>query len=286
MKKLLALLFLLAAGTCAWAQNFTTVTGTVLDPNGIPFAGGTITFVLGPLPFSSPPTLPTTPATPVSGTIGPVGLDNNGKFSATLPSNAAITPGSTQWTPSVCLPQTASNVLENPVTTNCFTAAAITISGSSQDISTTVNASAFAVLQRANVGRLYSTLPAAGNSSITATTMVTAPAQPSAGTSYRLSAYVSQTVLGTSCAGNSTISLNAVFQDPNAAAPQTQAVATFTVTTNGTLGIVPITSTTDTMPLVLRAKAGTVVQFSTNYSPGGSCAPAPTVQVYPILEQM
>lgn len=285
MRKIAALLLLLAAGTCAWAQNFTTVTGTVLDPNGIPYAFGTVTFTLGPLPFSSAPTLPTTPATPVPGMIGPVGLAANGSFTTTLPSNAQITPGSTQWTPSVCLPQTASNVLENPITTNCFTAAAITISGSSQDISTTVNASAFAVLQRANVGRLYNTLPAAGTASISATTMVTAPAQPSTGTSYRLSAYVSQTVLGTSCAGNSTILVSAIFQDPNAASPQTQAVATFTVTTNGTLGIVPMTSNTDS-GLVLRAKASTVVQFSTTYSPGGSCSPAPTVQVYPILEQM
>jgi hypothetical protein len=35
------------------------------------------------------------------------------------------------------------------------------------------------------------------------------------------------------------------------------------------------------MPLV--AKASTAVQFSTTFTPGGSCAPAPTVQLFPTL---
>jgi len=115
--------------------------------------------------------------------------------------------------------------------------------------------------------------------------MATAPTIPTVGTTYRFAAYVSQTVLGSGCAGNSTIAVNVITQDPNAASAQTTAAATFTVTTNGTLGVVPITTELQN-PFTFRAKAGTVVQFSTTYTPGGSCSPAPTVQIYPVLEQM
>lgn len=274
---------LLALALPAMAQNYTSVTATVLDPNGLPYANGTATFVLGPLPFASTPALPTTPPTPVSGTIGPIGLSSSGVLAAIIPSNAQITPGSTQWTITVCPNPNVPLPLGS--SSGCFSGAAITISGASQDISANLNTAAPSLTQKFAIGRIYNTAPAAGTTSITATTMVTAPSIPATGTSYRLSAYVSQTVLGASCAGNTTIVLNAVFQDPVAAAPQTQAVATFSVTNNGTLGNVPMTTATET-PIALRAKAGTVVQYSTTFTPGGSCSPAPTVQVYPILEQL
>jgi hypothetical protein len=279
-----AFVVVLALALAVSAQNLTAVSATVTDPNGIPYANGTVLFTLGPLPFTTSPTLPTTPPTPVAGTLGPFPLSIAGVLNVNLPSNAAITPGSTQWTPTVCS-QAGSGHLDQPIAGNCFTAAAITISGASQDISVQLAAAALPLIQRVNVGRLFSALPAAGTSSLTATTMVTAPTIPAAGTSYRLSGYISQTVLGASCAGNTTIVLNAIFQDPAAAAPQTSGMATFTVTTNGTLGIVPITAELGN-PFMIRAKAGTVVQYSTTYTPGGSCSPAPAVQVYPVLEQM
>jgi hypothetical protein len=285
IKRLCAAFFVvLALALGASAQNLTAVSATVVDPNGIPYANGTVIFALGPLPFSTPPTLPTTPTTSVAGTLGPFPLSVAGVLNVNLPSNAAITPGSTQWTPTVCS-QAGAGHLDQPIQGNCFTAAAITISGASQDISVQLLAAALPLTARANVSKLYSTLPAAGTSSLTPTTMVTAPAIPALGTSYRLSGYLSQTVLGSSCAGNTTIVLNAVFQDPAAAAPQTVAMTTFTVTTNGTLGDVPIT-TELANPFTIRAKAGTAVQFSTTYTPGGSCSPAPAVQLYPVLEQM
>jgi len=282
-RKIFCLILFLALASCALAQNYTAVTATVTDPNGIPYANGTIMFTLGPLPFSSPPTLPTTPPTPVPGTWGPFGLSAAGLFSGVVPSNASITPASTQWTPTVC--PNPNVALPFGTQSGCFSGAATTISGSSQDISAVLALASVALTQKTNIGRIYNTLPAAGTSSITATTMVTAPTIPAGGTSYRLSGYVSQTILGTSCTGNSTIVLNAVFQDPNAASAQTQAVATFSVTTNGTLGIVPMTTNTDS-GLVIRAKAGTAVQYSTTFTPGSACSPAPTVQVYPLLEVM
>lgn len=122
-------------------------------------------------------------------------------------------------------------------------------------------------------------IPYAGGS-----VLATLVAIPAAGTHYLFTGYVTQTVLGASCAGNTTVVLNAIFQDPNAASAQTQAIATFTVTTNGTLGIVPITANTYAGQFSFVAKAGTVVQCSTTLTAGGSCSPTPTVQVFPILE--
>jgi len=129
------------------------------------------------------------------------------------------------------------------------------------------------------VAELYNTAPAAGTASIGATTMFT-PA--SAGT-FRASFYVTQTVLGTSCSGNSTIQANVIFKDPNAASAQTVATALFTVTTNGTLGQVPLTS--GPMSYTFRSSAA-AIQYSTTFTAGGSCSPAPTVQVFPVLEAM
>jgi hypothetical protein len=130
-------------------------------------------------------------------------------------------------------------------------------------------------------GIVYNTAPAAGTSSIGAITMVTAPANAN----YFFTAYATQTVLGTSCTGNTTIAVNLVFQDPNAASSQTiQAFGLFTVTNNGTLGIVPASlSGTANLAIMIRAKSGTVVQFSTIYSLGATCSPGPTVQIFPSL---
>ena len=128
----------------------------------------------------------------------------------------------------------------------------------------------------------YFTPSAATTASIGATPMVTVDGAPA--NIYRLSAYLTQTVLGASCAGNSTIVVNAIHQDTSAASLQTQAIGTWTVTTNGTLGIIPLT----TFPgmLVFLGKNGTLVEYSTTFSAGGACSPAPTYQVYPILEKL
>ena len=279
-------LFALWAILPAAAQNFTTVTATVVDPNSLPYANGTVIFQLvngsGAAQFATPPTLPTSPPTAVTATVGPVGLDSNGVLNATLPSNAQISPASTQWIPSVCI-----NPEPPPFGSGkggCFTAAAITVSGTSQDISATLNAAALPLTKKDDVGRLYNTLPAAGTSSISPITMVTAPAIPVTGTSYRFSSYGSVTVAGTSCTTNSTVAVAVTYQDPNEGSPAATAVFTFTVVNNGSVGRL-IPALTNPLP-AFRAAAGTAVQYSTTYTAGANCAPAPTVQVYPILEQM
>lgn len=283
MRKLFCSALLLAlclCGSVAHSQTITAVTGTILDPQGIPYAGGTVTATLIGTSGGATPTVTATGA-PVVGT--PVAsMNGSGVFNMGLIANGSITPASTTYTFRFCAP-----AIQGPlagITQSCFTITGVTIAGASQDLSATANASSVSLAQTWNPSRIFNTLPAAGTASLSATTMTTAPAIPATGTRYVLGGYISQTVLGTSCAGNTTIVLNAIFQDPNAAAPQTTAIATFTVTTNGTLGIVPITANAYGGAIAFVAKPSTVVQYSTTYSLGGSCSPGPTVQVFPVLE--
>jgi hypothetical protein len=126
---------------CAAAQ-FTTATGTVVDPNGIPYAFATITPLLVIPSGAGSPTLsgqsyfPPTQAT---------GLDISGHFTVQLADNTVLLPAATKWNFTVCsaggtVPPAGG---KGPV---CFSLAApITISGSSQDISTQLNAVALAL---------------------------------------------------------------------------------------------------------------------------------------------
>jgi len=140
---------LLIGGTCAGflpltqlaAAQFTTVTGTVVDPNGTPYAFGTISATLV-LPGGTSPTLGGLPYTPPT---QPTGLDKNGSFTLQLADNTQLQPGGTQWNFTVCSAlgtvQPAGG--KGPV---CFSLAApITISGSSQSISSNLNAVALAL---------------------------------------------------------------------------------------------------------------------------------------------
>lgn len=123
--------------------QFTTVTGTVIDPNGFPYATGTIT----------PQLILSTSGTPVfTGTsnayIPPpaaTGLDGNGHFAVTLADNTQLSPSGSKWNFQVCSGQGTVNPAIG-TGSQCFTLAApITISGTSQDISTQLNARASAL---------------------------------------------------------------------------------------------------------------------------------------------
>ena len=288
---ILSLLLCMVSVLTAQVQNG-QFTGTVTDPNGTPFYSGklTISFV------NTSGAQALLGGNPLAQTTFSAALDTAGSFSISgIPRNDQIGNATgTQWNFQVTAKDGGSGFNSS-----------ITINSASQSVSTTLNAAAVRITFPpgetnqppcapgqtvvgvglvlgcgGGVSTIYNTAPAAGTASITATTMATAPAQPAA-TNYLFSAYITQTVLGSSCAGNTTVVINAIFQDPNAASAQTQAIGTFTVTTNGTLGIVPLTTTPGL--LMIRAKAGTVVQFSTTYSIGGSCSPGPTVQVFPNL---
>jgi hypothetical protein len=75
------------------AAPFITVSGNVTDPNGIPYAGGTITPILnvGGSPILLGGGGPYVPP------IGPFALDNLGNFSFQLAANNQITPANSTW---------------------------------------------------------------------------------------------------------------------------------------------------------------------------------------------
>jgi hypothetical protein len=120
---ILALLFLASQ---AWGQ-FTTVSGTVTDPNAVAYSYGTITATLV---TSASPTLNGFAYTPPT---QPVGLSTAGSFLMQLADNTVLQPGGTKWTFQVC--SALGTVLpaggNGPI---CFTTAPLTISGASQDI--------------------------------------------------------------------------------------------------------------------------------------------------------
>lgn len=147
MRKLFALALLLAfAGTA----RATTVTGTVQDANGNAYAAGDVTFFL-PKPSSGvTPTVSGAPITNVTGyavdangnyVLGPFNLNSSGAFSVTVQGNDVITPASTTYNvrirgKSVNLGPGAAIV---PID---YRVSAISITGSSQSISTQLQAAA------------------------------------------------------------------------------------------------------------------------------------------------
>jgi hypothetical protein len=131
-------LLLLSLSSLASAQ-FTTVTGTVVDPNNVPYASGTISAVLN---TSASPTLSGLPYQPPT---QPAGLNATGKFVMQLADNTVLLPGGTTWTFTVC--SAAGSVQpaggRGPV---CFTVSALVIAGASQDISVQLQAAALALV--------------------------------------------------------------------------------------------------------------------------------------------
>jgi hypothetical protein len=124
-----ALLFL-ATGN-ARAQTQTNVTATITDPLGIPYAG---TYSIQLVPTG---TNPTVNGNSIGGAFNGT-TDTNGKFNVSLWPNSAISPGGSQWQFTVC----ATPGVQPPLGTGgqCTPPTAITISGTSQNISATLNA--------------------------------------------------------------------------------------------------------------------------------------------------
>jgi hypothetical protein len=88
----IGLFFILALP--AGAQNgFTTVSGTIIDPNGIPWAGGTISAQL--ITFGGP--APTLNGVGFTTQTSPVLLNSAGSFTMRLADSGVIVPSNTQW---------------------------------------------------------------------------------------------------------------------------------------------------------------------------------------------
>jgi hypothetical protein len=129
-------LLLFSLSTLAAAQ-FTTVSGTVTDPNGLPYANGTITAKL---------VLAGTTPTINGGSFtmtGSAGLNGAGSFIMRLADSLVMTP-TANWSFTVC---SAGGTIQPSGGTGpqCFTPAPITITGASQSITVQLNAAALAL---------------------------------------------------------------------------------------------------------------------------------------------
>jgi hypothetical protein len=132
MRKEMAALVVLLAGS-AFAQ-FTTVSGTVIDPNGLPYSNGTINATLifsgGTPMLNGVPYQPPTQATL---------LDLSGSFKLQLADTSLLSPAGSKWLFTLC--SSAGSV--QPAFGKgsvCASTAGLTISGVSQNISTQLNA--------------------------------------------------------------------------------------------------------------------------------------------------
>lgn len=144
MKKLL-LFFLLLFPALAFAQ-FTTVSGAVVDPTGLPYAYGTITATLVVPSGAGSPTLNGQAYIPPSQATG---LSVNGQFVIQLADNTVLLPASTKWQFLAC--SAVGTVRASSGTgAQCFSPAPITISGTSQNISAQLNAVAPALAKVGN----------------------------------------------------------------------------------------------------------------------------------------
>jgi hypothetical protein len=253
---LAALLFCLVA-SALHAQTITTVTGTVLDPDGTPFAGGIVTVTLNgvagqPSPIvtatGSPIVLPTVPT-----------ANSTGVFSTNLVANASITPASTTYNFRVCAPPVPPPLGSG---NTCVTLSAVTIAGASQDLTANFAAVPPPPLTAVNgiglqrVGTISQTAQAANIAAGVATTLLTVPANVNG--TYRLACYV---VLTQAATTSSTLpACNVVYTDADTSTVETIAMTTSpTTNTVGTLGAIAVTA----LPS-FQAKAGTTIQYSTS----------------------
>jgi len=156
MKRFLLLCVLSALSAGSLFAQVTTVTGQVLDVNGIPYAGAQVKAQLvttAGSPVTGQPTVTNNSAAsckqagfgsapcqiPFQGTFGPTTLDSAGKIPAggiQLQDNSQVTPASTQWLFTV-------NEIGNPLplgTGPQTCSAQITISGGSQSVSSSFSA--------------------------------------------------------------------------------------------------------------------------------------------------
>lgn len=129
--------------TSAKAQTYTAVSGTVLDPNGLPYSGALITFSL--TAHSGQATITPCVVSPCPVHVpGTAQADATGKFTVTLLANGSMLPAGIQWTIGVTEPGVPLPWGTGPQQfTYTFTA-----SGSSMDLSAAMSALAPALTQQ------------------------------------------------------------------------------------------------------------------------------------------
>jgi hypothetical protein len=137
----------------AFAQTPTVVTGTITDPNGLPYSFANISAQL--VPSTASPTVLVNGQPSVIFGFRPTTTDANGNFSMSLFCNSAgggcsvISPGGSQWQFTV-----STNGIQPPIGTGpqAFSVT-LTITGVSQNISTNLNAAATALSNVSSTSR-------------------------------------------------------------------------------------------------------------------------------------
>ena len=135
----------LAAAMCGGlrAQTLTQVSGTITDPNGLPYSSAMITIGLVPVGGPSPTLTPCTNPVGCSFTINsPIITGATGSFSVALYANASILPAGTQYKFTVTEPGVAPPFGTGPQTF----AYTVTIAGASQSLSAGMSALAPALV--------------------------------------------------------------------------------------------------------------------------------------------
>lgn len=171
---LILLLFSSIFSSIAAIAQITTVSGTITDPNGLPYAYALLTATLN---INGTPMLSALPYSPPT---QPTGLSSSGSFTIGLADNTLLSPGGSHWNFLVCSSQgtVALAFGKGPV---CFTVLNVTISGASQSLTSTLTAAAVALT--ANFGSnslsgsgttgtiaLWTGSTSLGNSQLTSTT--------------------------------------------------------------------------------------------------------------------
>jgi hypothetical protein len=152
MKKLIfAFLIFLGGASLAYAQNPTVVTGTLVDPNSVPFYPASVTACL--IPTTTDPIVNGLHVNTSAGSGGNYCPGNTvtngaGTFSMSIFPNSAITPGGTQYRFTV----DASGSAPPAGKGRQIYYVTVTISGASQDVSTSLNSAASALLNSSGGG--------------------------------------------------------------------------------------------------------------------------------------
>jgi hypothetical protein len=115
------------------AQTYTAVTGTITDPNGLPYSFATINIQLAPAP-----TGPARCGNNNLQILGTTDADKNGTFQMALCPNASITPAGSQWQFNVSI--SPGIPLPGGTGPQTCTPTLITIAGASQSVSAAISA--------------------------------------------------------------------------------------------------------------------------------------------------
>jgi hypothetical protein len=137
--------------------------------------------------------------------------------------------------------------------------------------------------------QIFNTANTGQTASIGATTMFTVGA---ADANFIAHFYLGQLNSGTGCSGAGSVGINVTFTDPITGNAYTVVVpiktsggtafGTSLALTNGS----PAVANTGSAELRIRAKAATVIQFSTTYAAGASCSVGQAYNIYPDLEAL